>query len=475
MRDGGGNIPEPEVPNIPEPPVVPNPPSIESAVPARERRIGPNDNLVGFTARDWRQLFEDQGHDGVPERVRRAQDAVRRGREAANAEFANVFGDENRVREGRIRGDRADAVTRYEAQLQRLEQNERRAKETYDRYQNRPNDGQLLQAQRDYIAALAARQRFQEQRQALDAGLAMDAPQPLDPEMARKAEQRVKDAIEGRQRILAEHLNRRYGEGNAPWKEMTLEKRQDLLRKAQRGTPEEKRAAVAELEAWATAMYNHEEIRGSNGKTYRTVARASLSPGNASISVGVSIQVKDANGRWSEVGTSSRSILLNENKVYNGTMFIRAAGHKNNGIQTIYNQHAFMYAKAAGFEKFGVTAVDDGPYVWGRVGFETNGPISGGAVGRMAAQLSAFRRGEESIIKNEEDANIIKYLLDKYDDDPGSVRHMDFIYALTNAGQTKAQKKARDREMRDWFVSNMPMGGGTFYLDKNMIKADPRD
>jgi len=467
--------PEPSAaPEIPNPP-MPSTPSANGRserLPAQPMRIAENDNVRARTAAEWRQFFEAQNEQEIPVRVERALLAAQGGNRAGDEDFNNRFngGGDALLR---IR-DRDEMVRNYERRLRELDDSVAVKRRAYDNANPERRDDYRVK-QRDLIQAMAHRDRFAERRADIDAALAAPAPEPLNPEMARKAEQRVKDAIAKRQRALADHLNRQYGEGNAPWKEMTLQKRQDLLAKVndRNATQQERNAAKTALESWANAMYNHPEIQGSNGKTYRTVARASLSGSN--ISVSVSVQVKNPDGRWSEVGTSGRTIYLNENRVYNNSLFINAQGHKNNGIQTIYNQHAFMYAKAAGFEKFGVTAASDGPYVWGRIGFEPDNPMSGTQVGRMGAQLNAFRNGQSSIIKNEEDANIIQYLIEKHADNPASVRHMDFIYALSNPGQTERTRRARDTELRDWFVTNMPMGGGTFWLDKNLIKADPRD
>lgn len=468
--------PEPSrMPNIPNPPEpsVPNPDNREPSLAPQPARLAANDNVIVRGEREWAQFFQSQNEEDIPLRVRRALDAAQGGYGDADARFNADFngGGENMYR---IR-DREEMVRKYERTLAELQQAVQSNKREYDAANPADRDDYRLK-QRDLIRAIAQVNRWEQRRTEIDAALAAPMPEPLNPDLARKAEKRVEDAIAKRQQVLARHLDRQYGPGNAPWKQMTKSRRQQLRQKAmdRNATPAERAAATTELENWAKAMYSHAEIQGSNGKTYRTVAQASLS--GDQIYVRTSIQVKKPDGTWSEVGDSGRTIYLNENRVYNNSLFIRAQGHKNNGIQTIYNQHAFMYAKAAGFTKFNVTAADDGPYVWGRVGFETDRPIPGDSVTRMMAQVNAFRRGDSSsIVKNEEDAQIIEYLVQKHRDNPSSVRHMDFIYALTNAGATETKRRARDTELRNWFVRNMPMGGGTFYLDKNLIKADPRD
>lgn len=459
-----------EAPNAPEPSRTPSAARQPSAAAQQANRIAVDDDLKTRTPAQWRAFFEAQGAPNVAERVTRANRAVTDGMNAADNDFNNAFNGGGEALK-RIR-DRDGMVRNYERRLAELEAAVTTKKATYDaREAGAPNDNFLV-AQRDLIQAIVHRDTYKARRAEIDAALAAPAIEPLNPELARQAEQRVVDAIKKRQETLARHLNQQYGQGNAPWKEMTLQKRQELLRKVQAGGPEGT-AAKNQLEAWAKAMYSHPEIAGSNGKTYRAVANVNLS--GSTMNVNVQFDVKNANGTWTSVGDSSRYLRLNENTIQNGTMFIRGQEHKNNGIQTVYNQHAFMYGKAAGFEKVTVGTTDDGPYVWGRIGFEA--PIPRGDVSNMRQQLNAFRRGDTSIIKNEEDANIIEYLMEKHQDDPSSVRHMDFIYALTNpyGNDQRDQKRARDTELRNWFKNNMGLSSGTFYIDKNLIKADPRD
>lgn len=292
----------------------------------------------------------------------------------------------------------------------------------------------------------------------------------IDSDIARQAKDRVDSAIQRRQDILADYLDKRYGAGNAPWKEMTAERRIDLAERAARGDE----AAKQELLDWAKKMYSHSEIEGKNGETYRIVARPSLQRGGGYISVSAEIQRKTENGSWIKVGSSERTIHHREEPawVYNNNMFITEKRSKNAGIQTIYNQHAFMYAQAAGFERFEVSAVDDGPYVWGRIGFTQR--IERDNIMNMNKQLSKFRDGESSIIKTDTDARIVEHLIGQWIRNPDNVRHLDFIAALSIEGNAQA-KKTREKELRDWFVSNMAFGRGKLNLNDNNISPDPRE
>ena len=291
-------------------------------------------------------------------------------------------------------------------------------------------------------------------------------------EVIRAAQQRIDKAINDRQDILGEYLNGRYGEGQAPWLEMTQDRFAELARKSDDGDAD----ARLELKRWAEAMYSHELIRGSNGKNYAIVAEARIGNG---ISISANIYYVNPDGNRQLIGDSSRTISLRGEQVSNNHMKIRVATHKNAGIQTIYNQHAFMYAKAAGFKRFSVSAVDDGPYVWGRVGFRQ--PVWGEHIANMRNELNQFRNGRQSLIKSEDDANIIDFLLAKYDRAVRSgrpqeqPRHMDFIYAISNNERRGSQAyKTREADLKRWFLLRMPFSSGMFDLEENKISADPR-
>jgi hypothetical protein len=292
---------------------------------------------------------------------------------------------------------------------------------------------------------------------------------PVDSDVARQAKARVDAQIIKRQRILADYLNKRYGEGNAPWKEMTPERLQSLAADFRRGDAEAKRV----LKAWATEMYSHAEIEGMNGKTYRTRATADMS-GGRSIGISVIIERKLPDGSWTNVGRSSRTIGLgNPPSVSNNTMFIDVPEDKNAGIQTIYNQHAFMYAKAAGYTHFHVSAASDGPYVWAKVGFREQVPRH--QVSQINREVEKFRAGQPSIIKTESDARIVEHLVGEWIRNENGPRHMDFILAVSNGESSESAKKARERALKDWFITNMSFSSGDFYLAENDIMADPRE
>ena len=437
---------------------------------------------------DWnfQAMFEAQGEEDVAARVNRANAAMVGGQADARQKFADLFGDDPL---NDLRAEPDEAVRRFESaerefgaatlrQRNEARQAEQRMRTALEAANGDKNNRAYIAArdtyrvmQRDYIRAAAAERRFINERTTLDAAIrnAQARPRPeipdaLPEEVAAKAEKRVKDAILDRQAVLADYLDERYGAGNAPWLEMTPDRRKELVRLANGGDAQAKR----ELTSWAREMYKHDNLESRDGRKYRTVVEG-VTYRNGELGVTVSIQHQGANGGWSEIGTSYRTVKVGNNPptIYNNNMFIRVEGHKNAGIQTIYNQHAFMYAKAAGFKNVSVTAVDDGRYVWGRIGYRQR--LSAGQINNMRQELQNFERGQNSVVvKNVEDAQIIKYLLGRYDRDNNSVRHIDFVYAIT------PRTKADEARVKSWFTDNMTFTGGVFDLDENMIAADPR-
>jgi hypothetical protein len=92
----------------------------------------------------------------------------------------------------------------------------------------------------------------------------------------------------------------------------------------------------------------------------------------------------------------------------------------------------------------------------------------------MNNEITKFREGGNSIIKNDTDARIMEHVIGEWIRNPQGVRHLDFISALTVEGEGQA-KRDRDKELRDWFVSNMAFSSGKFNLNDNNIVADPRE
>lgn len=298
-------------------------------------------------------------------------------------------------------------------------------------------------------------------------------------ERLKKAKEKVDAAIKKHQRRLAEYLNERYGEGNAPWKEMTPERFGKLVNDLY-GAPDVAQNAKQELEKWAKDMFTHPEIKGANGETYRITGGVGIFARSRPpvINWGGTIERKSGD-RWIQVGRTSREFKINladpkKSFVYNATMFIDNEADKGAGLATIYNHHAFMYQKAAGFKKVKVRAAADGPYVWGRFGYRSK--ISDSNISNARNEVANFRAGRSRVIKNEQQARIWEALIEEHEKWKRSggrrrqpYRHMDFIYAID------VEDKAHGKDIRNWFVLNFRMPAGEFIFAENGIIDDPRE
>lgn len=320
-------------------------------------------------------------------------------------------------------------------------------------------------------------------------------PAPVVPELPKKpekaldivekkalddAKKRVSAAIDKNKKILGGYLDERYGEGNAPWKEMTPARIQELVRDANRGD----QTAKAALVDWAKQMYSHDKIKGANGKNYKIEVNVSYF--NGVISVNGVIRRQKRDGEWSRpIGETRRTINISGSnpdnwEITNYLLKLSYDQDKSAGIATIYNHHAFIYGKAAGIKKASVGSAWDGPYVWGRFGYRSNSPID---VGRMKLELDKFKQGQNALIKNKEEAARITALLNEHKKlndanvpytDKRYPRHIDFILALDIPREPKEERKARQAQLKSWFISNMPMGRGVYFFDENNISDDPR-
>jgi hypothetical protein len=141
-----------------------------------------------------------------------------------------------------------------------------------------------------------------------------------------------------------------------------------------------------------------------------------------------------------------------------------------------------MWANAAGIPQAKVGTAWDGPYVWARAGFRTN--LYSGQVKKMEEQLRAFRAGNMGgLITNEAEAMRVAALIRDFKlwertpraerPEQAPVGHIDFIYALDiPEGRGKV---TRQKQLKDWFVTYMGLGSGTFDFKQNGITKDPRD
>lgn len=268
----------------------------------------------------------------------------------------------------------------------------------------------------------------------------------------------VADAINKRQGILAKYIDKRYGKsGTKPWVDMTPERFAQMTR--------------AEQIEYVKSAYSHPVVEGMNGKFYRFNAR--VGSVGSEFNVEVSIDEVDKNGNTirREIGTSRRTVSMNGRSVYNASFFIRTESDKGAGLQTVYNQHAFMYLKQAGVTKATVGAVDDGTFVWARIGFKQRG----GANSRVQSFNDALRQyervGPGGLISNEEEYWRVKYLVDQTR--TRTVSHQEFIFAVASSTGDKKQRAMREEQIKQWFKSYAPFGSGELTFADQGINPNP--
>ena len=314
---------------------------------------------------------------------------------------------------------------------------------------------------------------------------------------ARKVlEAKVDEMIAGvkkrRLKVLARYLDTRYGE-DAPWldperspvgfpafKKMFDDARSDLL--------PEGVAARAKFDEWKKSVWQHDEIVGKGGQRFRTRVDMGERPG---VVHGQIDAFNEATGEWEEVGKFTREISLHRNKatVYNAFMMMGrqggyandfAEGVKGSGFQTVFNPHAFMKLKAAGFASASVSAAGDGAYVWGRVGFRAEQASTyRNLAEKMEKQVEAFKRGRPSLVLNDAQAALLGVLIQRARESNFSPEsapgHGDYLMMLDapdlNPG---VDMQGRARTLKTWFTDNLRFGSGVFTFGEGNVLADPR-
>ena len=146
-------------------------------------------------------------------------------------------------------------------------------------------------------------------------------------------------------------------------------------------------------------------------------------------------------------------------------MFIRSKLDRGADIQTIYNQHAFLYLKAIGIKKAKVSpAVQDGQYVWARVGFK-NGDLPAARLASFEKALSFYENfGGGGLINSSAEYFRIKSMVNQTRAGKG-FSHQEWIFAIDDP----ANDKIRREFVKHWFVKNAPLPKGDFSFAKNKI------
>ena len=237
----------------------------------------------------------------------------------------------------------------------------------------------------------------------------------------------------------------------------------------------------------------------------------SKSGGQIEVSVSSDIEFRKKNadgtwGQWTNSGSTGRTVRMKGDgtaTVSNGSMF--NSGRKGLGFATVYNSHPWHILVSEGLVgKVKTGPQDDGPIVWGRMGFDS--PI---AVKRMVkggdgehkgimGEIKKFDRGEPSILLSQEQREEAQRLVEAWHRDPSNVSVMMFHSVLQasipeemkvqgkhpwewnntrgepqNQGlQGGARMGARDTQYGQWFLKNASVGGLNPVVEFNPVVKD---
>ena len=271
----------------------------------------------------------------------------------------------------------------------------------------------------------------------------------------------INDAIDKRQSILADYLDERYKTAESRvWLDMTPQKWRSLNSQQKKD--------------YLLQAYSHPIVKGMNGKFYRFDARVGIT-GRDSIGVAIDIHEVDQNGNIlrRDIGDSTRGINIADGTVKNNTFFIRNKADRGAGLQTVYNQHAFMFLKQIGIKKATVGAVDDGPFVWARIGFKEDGSM-GGMENTVSAALKYYEKyGSGGLISTPEEYWRLRYLLEKRQRGQ-RVTRQEVIFAVASSTGDKNERFMREETVKQWIKSNHPDFSGTLDFGEQKISPTPR-
>lgn len=281
---------------------------------------------------------------------------------------------------------------------------------------------------------------------------ATNIPKPTPEDVKKKIKDQISAAVNRRQGKLAKYLKERYPDGGAPFEDMT----------------EDKWSALSQNEktAYIKQAYSHDMIKGKNGKLYNAVA--SVIGGG---SVEVTFNEINAQGQIirARIGTSSRTVYFGNGKVKQNSMFITSKLDRGADIQTIYNQHAFLYLSKIGITKAEVNAADDGQYVWARVGFKRGTGLSRQDLRALESPLKFYEDfGAGGLISNDAEYARIKSILSQAQ---GGIKfhHQDIIFALDDP----TGDKPRMEYVKQWFKPNLGFPGGTLKFSEQKVGGTP--
>ena len=266
---------------------------------------------------------------------------------------------------------------------------------------------------------------------------------------------RYSDQSQRRRRLLRQYIQDRYG-SSRPWNSFTVE---EIFEDSDTAG------------SWAENAYTIEPFEARDGWWFQTEVTDIDGPTSTDRSITVSgvIYAHNGNGVWSRVGRFERE-LSDSGLISHNSMSIHEDEAKNKGFQTVFNPHAWLWARAAGFDEVHVQTADDGPYVWGRLGFRSGADDRIDA--RIQDEIDRFRNGEDSILRTDLDANMMEYLLMM-----ARVRGFDeigmpeFVVAMSDYYDLpEDERKDREKEIKRWWFNNFTISSGDVRLDDDYFE-----
>lgn len=283
---------------------------------------------------------------------------------------------------------------------------------------------------------------------------ATNMPKPTPEDVIKQINKQIAAAIDRRQTKLEKYLKKRHPNGGAPYEDMTPEKWRTL--------------SEPQKQEYLRQAYSHDRIEGANGKLYRAEARVSGGGRSHHISVYFHEINKDGVIVRRNIASSSRDVSASQ--VSQNSMFVTSKIDRGADIQTIYNQHAFLYLKKIGVSKARVNAADDGQYVWARVGFKRSRPLERMELEKLEAPLRFYENfGAGGLIGNDAEYQRIKSILTQARGGK-TFHHQDIIFALDDP----TGDKARAEYVKQWFKdgrSGLPFPGGELSFAAQKVGA----
>jgi hypothetical protein len=327
---------------------------------------------------------------------------------------------------------------------------------------------------------LASAERDMAARSVESMGAYLDSPELSRAEMrvARsKFAKRYFDQARRRRNLLRSYLDNAYG-GSTPWRNQ--QDIPDLLNEIQGlresidyldGDENQDEIDLIEdeinslksiIEDWVKNAFELEEFEARGGIKFRTSVRVDIPDEGDKIEIDGTIWATKPNGGENSVGSFSRTIT--DTTISNDSMSIRDESVKNSGFQGVFNPHVWLWASNSGINEVIVSAGDQGPYVWGRVGFR-GGTSKANIRFAMTDALEEFDSGDkDGIIRTDLDAQMVRYLLHLMEAGV-DIELPEFIVATSDYSDFSGMDRDdREQEVFDWWINNVPFGDGAIDL-----------